>query len=122
MISRKDIIRFLRLYLIAISVTSVIVMLGSLILSILMNLTFMDASKYILSVTIIFLFGMGFASLLPLSEYSYAMPHGRGRAGPNPTILREGIKDISKGKKSKNLGILFFTVGLTLMIIYFLIF
>jgi len=82
----------------------------------------MDALKICFSVAVVILFGMGFVSLLPLSEFSYIMTRGRGRAGVNPAILREGIKDTRKGKKSKDLGILFFTVGLTLMIVYFLIF
>ena len=122
MVVRRDIIEFFKLYLIAISITLVIVALGSLILYTLTNFTFMNALKICFSVAIVFLFGMGFASLLPLSEFSYIMTRGRGRAGVNPAILREGIKDTRKGKKSKDLGILFFTVGLTLIILYFLIF
>ena len=122
MVVRRDIIEFFKLYLIAISITLVIVALGSLILYTLTDLMFMDALKICFSVAVIFLFGMGFASLLPLSEFSYIMTRGRGRAGVNPAILREGIEDTRKGRKSKDLGILFFTVGLTLIIVYFLIF
>ena len=122
MVVRRDIIEFFKLYLIAISITLIIVALGSLILHTLTNFTFMDSLKVCFSVAVIFLFGMGFVSLLPLSEFSYIMTRGRGRAEANPAILREGIKDTRKGRKPKNLGMLFFTVGLTLIIVYFLIF
>ncbi|MCD6242855.1 hypothetical protein J7K06_04125 [Candidatus Bathyarchaeota archaeon] len=122
MVVRRNIIEFFKLYLIAISITLVIVALGSLILYTLANFTFMDSLKICFSVAVIFLFGMGFVSLLPLSEFSHIMTRGRGRAEANPAILREGIKDTRKGRKPKNLGMLFFTVGLTLIIVYFLIF
>ena len=122
MVVRRDITEFLKLYLVAISITLVIVALGSLILYTLTDLMFVDALEVCFSVAVIFLFGMSFVSLLPLSEFSYTMTRGRGRAGANPAILREGIKDTRKGRKSKDLGILFFAVGLTLIIVYFLIF
>ena len=122
LVSREKITEFFKLYLIVMSVIWIIIGLGTLILSALGNTSFVNTLKIFLPIVIIILLGMGIVSLLPLSEYSYAMPHGRGRAGANPAMLREGLKDFRKRRESKNRGIIFLAVGLTLIIMYFLIF
>lgn len=119
---KEKLVEWSKLYLLALSVTLALIASGTLLYAIWMNKPFLDVLRWTLIIGIFVLIGIGFVSILPLSEYSYMSPHGRGRAGVNPALIREGIKHMRGGKESKKIEILLGIVGLTLLLIYFLIF
>jgi len=97
---RNVLLEFFKLYLMTLSATFAVILSGTLLYVMLTNQAFFDMLRWAMIAAIFLLTAVGFASLLPLSEYSYTSPHGRGRAGVNPAILREGVKDVRKGKES----------------------
>jgi hypothetical protein len=112
-----------RLYLLALSVSLTVIVSGAFLYATWTNRPFIDVLGWTLLLGAFILIGLGIVSLLPLSEYSYASPHGWGRAGANPVILREGVKHMVKKKREpRKRGILLGIVGLTLLLIYLFFF
>ena len=107
---------YFKLYLLALAVTLTVIAFGTLIYAMWTTKPFMEVMRYGLVIGTIILLGVGFVSMLPLSEYRYI------RAGLNPVIAREGMKHIKAGRDPKRMGIIFGIVGLTLLLIYFIIF
>jgi ABC-type transport system involved in cytochrome c biogenesis permease subunit len=108
---------FFKLYLLALAVTLTVIAFGTLIYAMWTTKPFMEVMRYGLVIGALVLLGVGFVSMLPLSEYRYM----KG-AGLNPVIAREGIKHVKAGRDPKRMGIIFGIVGLTLLLIYFIIF
>ncbi|MGB9683584.1 MAG: hypothetical protein ACPL1Z_01480 [Candidatus Bathyarchaeales archaeon] len=84
---------FSKLYLMALAVTLVILTSGTLIYATLMNKPFLEIIRWALIIGALVLLGIGFVSMLPLSEYRYI----RG-AALNPVIAREGMRHIRAGR------------------------
>jgi len=120
---RDKLAKWFRLYLLALSVTLVVIMLGTLLFATWMSKPFLDVLRWTMMIGIFVLIGIGFVSLLPLSEYSYmGGPRGRGRfGGANPAVI-VGVKSAGGRRGSKEIGIVLGIVGLTLLLIYFFLF
>jgi hypothetical protein len=89
----------------------------------LMKKPFFDVFRSTLLIGTIVLIGIGVVSMLPLSEFAYTSPYGRGRAGVNPAIMREGANHLRRGREEpRELGIILGVVGLTLLVMYLLVF
>ena len=108
-----------KIYLLTLFLTLVVIFSGTLAYALLVNKPYFDALGLIWIIAAAILMSIGIVSIIPLSEHSYMSPHGRGRAGVNPAIIREGVKHMRK-RDPKNLGIVLGIVGLTLLVLYFL--
>ena len=108
---------FSKLYLLALAVTLTIITLGALLYSALMSKPFSETMRWAIVIGALVLLCVGFVSMLPLSEYRYI----KG-AALNPVIAREGMRHIRAGRDPKRMGIILGVVGLTLLLIYLIIF
>lgn len=108
-----------KIYLFALFLALVVIFSGTLLYALLTNKPFLDALHLIWIIVAVILMSIGIVSIIPLSEHSYMSPYGRGRAGVNPAIIREGAKHMRK-REPKKLGIVLGIVGLTLLVLYFL--
>ena len=108
---------YFKLYLLALAFALIFIVLGVLIYTLWTTKPFMETMRWGFIIGALFLLCVGFVSMLPLSEYRYI----RG-AGLNPVIAREGMKHIKAGRDPKRMGIILGIVGLTLLLIYFVIF
>jgi len=113
---QKKIMEGFKLYSLALLVTLTVILMGTLLYATLTNKPFLDTLRSTLIIGVIALTAVGFVSGLPLSEYSYI------RAGAlNPAIMREGERHARRRREPRKLGIILGIVGLTLLVIYFLI-
>ncbi|MCK4482791.1 hypothetical protein KAU55_06155 [Candidatus Bathyarchaeota archaeon] len=108
-----------KIYLLALFLTLAVIFSGTSLYALSMNKPFLDTLRLAWIIAAVILMSIGIVSIIPLSEHSYMSPHGRGRAGVNPAIIREGVKHMRK-REPKKLGIIFGIVGLTLLVLYFL--
>jgi hypothetical protein len=111
-----------KLYLLAVSASLTVIVSGTFLYSAWKNKLFLDVLNPALLLGALILIGIGIVSILPLSEYSYTVPYGKGRAGVNPAIIKEGIEHVKRKREPRKLGILLGIVGLTLLLIYLIIF
>jgi len=120
---QEKITEWVKLYLLSLSIAVLVIASGTLLYATLTNTPFLNVLRWTLVIGIVVLIGMGPLGMLTLSEYSYISPNGRGRAGVNPAIIREGVRHMSEERKpKKKIWIVLGMVGLTLLPIYFLIF
>ena len=113
---------WLRLYVLITVAVLAVTTLGVFLYTTWAKNSFFKVLSVVLLVEAIILIGIGIASLLPLSEYSY-VGYGRGRSGVNPVIIREGLEHIKRGThEPRELGMLLGIVGLTLLLIYLVVF
>ncbi|MEM2147638.1 MAG: hypothetical protein QXJ94_03430, partial [Candidatus Bathyarchaeia archaeon] len=104
-------------YLIALAFTLAIIMLGALLYAGFMDKPLLESMRWAFIIGIFVLLSVGFVTILPFSEYRYV----RG-AGINPAIAHEGMKHVKSGRDSKKMGIILGIIGLTLFLIYCIIF
>jgi hypothetical protein len=114
-------VHWFRLYLLAVSISLVVADSGAALYATLTNTPLLTALGSAVLLTALVLIGIGVVSILPLSEYSYSTPHGRGRAGVNPAVLREGAAHMRRKREPRKLGMLLGIVGVTLLLVYFII-
>lgn len=116
---KRSFMEWSKIYLLALCLTLAVIFSGASLYALLMNKPFLDTLRLIWIIAAVILMSIGIVSIIPLSEHSYMSPHGRGRAGVNPAMIREGVKHMRK-REPKELGIVLGIVGLTLLVLYFL--
>ncbi|MEM0058543.1 MAG: hypothetical protein QXG58_07630 [Candidatus Bathyarchaeia archaeon] len=117
MISKEQLKELCRFYLLALIGALAIITSVALLYAIFAAKPFLEALRWAFIIGTLILIGIGFVSVLPLSEYRYI----RG-AGINPVIAREGMRHIRTGRESKRMGVILGIAGLTLFLIYCAIF
>ena len=118
---KEKMIKWFKLYLVTLAIALALISFGAFLYSLLTNIPILDALCWAMGIGAVLLVGIGLISFLPLSEHFYVSPYTRG-AGANPAILREGVRGMKKRRKPKKEMAIFVIVGLTLLMICFLIF
>jgi len=108
---------YFKLYLLTLAVALIFIVLGTLIYASWKAKPFMETLRWGFIIEALVLLGVGVVSMLPLSEYRYILG-----AGLNPVIAREGMKHLETGGEPKRMGIILGIVGLTLLLIYLILF
>lgn len=113
MVSKEQVKEICKFYFLTLIIALLIMVFVALLYAFFKAKSFFEAFRWTMIIGILILIGIGFVSMLPLSEYRYI----RG-AGINPAIAREGMKPIKAGRDSKSMGIILGIVGFTLFLIY----
>ena len=111
-------IEWLRLYFIVLVSTFLVILLATFIYTSWKHTSFNGTIPWTLLVSALILLSIGAVSLIPLSEYSYVRQGAR-----NPQMIRAGMEDMKREKVgAPKLGPVFVLVGITLILLYLLIF
>jgi len=105
----------LRHYLLILPLTLALVLVVSFVYATVTRTLFFEAFRWALLGAVFLMLLVGLASLLPFSEYHFGDPF-------NPAAKREQAKAVMKGRESKAGSLAFALVGLTLLLIYLLLF
>ncbi len=108
---------WLKIYLLAFAITLAIILLVTLVCAVWAKMPFLSVLRWTLILGIIVLEGIGVVSLIPLSQYTYIR-----RGAINPAIIRAGMDDTRRESDQKKIGIVLGLVGLSLTVVYFLVF
>ena len=109
--------KWLKMYVLAFTITLAIILLVTLVWAIWARMPFLSVLRWTMIMGIVVLAGIGAVSLIPLSQYAYVR-----RGAINPAIIRAGMDDIRRETDPKKIGIVLGLVGLSLTAVYLLIF
>ncbi len=112
---KEKLVEGLKFYFWILSLSLAIVLLGSFAYATVTRTPFFETFRGAMLIAVFLIVIVGFASLLPFSEYHYRDPL-------NPVAKREWLKAIRKGRESRAWAVCLALVGFTLLLIYFVMF